>query len=345
MPTAKQFVLKAAEVLGRYKPLTPEETRLVQKEAVPFVGDIPLNAGGQLNQYRVEFETPRRLTAKVENLLYTPKGMTWLNGVLVQKYCVQEPSTKDVLGRPSFRSISSIPFGTIIQAETPYTYGDWVSEHLVTLSLALPIVEPLLMPQHLMNKSYIQRDLRALNIEAISVNTSVLVKSATVLSKPRPGHYWRDEEVPAYRAAFNIHPCSPKVGSLLYLSREGEKSESQDRQYPNLEVANIVRSLGGKVVVTQKTTYEEYCALAIDAETVIADHGGAMFNLLNWNTKNVIELFSDNWWTNCFLFLSKPLGVSNYALVNIDRFDAAVFTKRLTSLIEQFQQTSKSATL
>ena len=66
------------------------------------------------------------------------------------------------------------------------------------------------------------------------------------------------------------------------------------------------------------TSLDEYRELAAEAETVVADHGAAMCNLVFWNTKYIIELFTDAWWDNCFLMLATALGVQRHALVRVN---------------------------
>jgi capsular polysaccharide biosynthesis protein len=108
-----------------------------------------------------------------------------------------------------------------------------------------------------------------------------------------------------------------------------------DRQFPGETIARIVADLGGKVVVTEGMRREDFAALAEDADCVIADHGAALFNILQWNTRGIIELVTDNWWSKCFVFLATSCGVENHALVRSDgRGEAelrAVLTRYLTA--------------
>jgi hypothetical protein len=331
----KKRVLKIFEVAGRYKPFTESELQCVQREAVWFVGDLPDKAGKEFNQYRIEFKIPR-VPQEVRNLLYTPRGMGWVDGAFYQRYSLREPALRDLFVRPSPNAASPVPQGTVVQAETPATYGDWVSEHLVSLVTALPICPPLLMPKHLMDKSYVRRDLALLGIETVAVERPVLVHKAVVLPKRRFSHYWTADEVEAYRRALHIEPIQPRPGSILYISREGEQSEGTFRNYPSELTAGIMTELGARVVLARQTSYEEYLALAEEAETVIADHGSAMCNLLFWNTRNVIELFNEQWWNGCFLFLAKALGIENYALIRVDNIDRSELRCRIIHHLKCF---------
>ncbi len=334
--STKRLILKLAAVSGKYQPFTESDRRCVQREAVEFCGDIPLDAGSEHNQYRLEFEMPRPAQTEVDRLLYTPRGMAWVEGTLYERYSLQEPAVKDLLTKPSATRCKLLPQGTVVQVETPYTYGDWVSEHLVCLSRAMPIASPLVMPSYMMDKFYVRRDLALLGIETVTVEQAVVIQKATVLHKTRHSHYWTASEAEAYRNAFGIKPVKPRPGSMLYLSRAGEHSEAQNRFYPSELVGDIMKELGATVVLARNTTYEEYHALGEEAETVVADHGAAMCNLLLWNTKNAIELISDRWWTSCFLFLAKALGISNYALVRVDNMERSELRRKIIDCLECF---------
>jgi hypothetical protein len=322
----KKLALTLAQQLGRYEPLSASEVETKQCEAIGFTGEIPAGAGKEFNQYRLEFQLARPKINVIRGVVYTPRGMAWTCGRLIQKFSLHDPSIADVAKRPVVSFANQIKEATIIASETPNTYGDWVSEHLATLTQVLPSNQTLLVPSAMVSKGYVRRDLQELGIRYISVEKPLLIETAFVLQKRRPGHNWQSFEVSALRNAFKVRSVSPRLGSLLYLSRLGEKSEAQDRDYPSQFVGQIVEQLGGKVVFTRDTTAEEYRSMAREAETVIADHGGAMSNLLYWNTKNVIELFNDVWWTNCFVIMSKPLGVSNHVLLRVNA------PKSLTSL-------------
>ena len=337
------LIYKFAIRSGNFKPYQEIERQVIQREAVRFAGDIPyptnlINLGEKFNPYRQEYKISRPSSEKVENLLYTPLGMGWKKNTLYERYSLRYPTTKELLFRPSLQNARSIPQGTVIQAKTPHTYGDWVSEHLVSLTQAVPITPPLLMPKHLMERAYVRRDLASLGIDAVAVEQPTLIHKAFVLHKQMFFHHWTENEVRAYRQAFNINPIRPRSGSIIYISREGEQplSKNHYRSYPNKLTAEIMQELGAKVVFARETTYEDYCALAREAETVVADHGAAMFNLLLWNAKNVIELFSDQRWSHCFLFLTNALKISNHALIKTDDIERSNLRRKLVHHLDKF---------
>lgn len=331
--TVKQICLDVAKFLGRYRSYSASERALIQREAVNFVGDLPIGTTEHCH-YRVEFLQPRPFQTQINNLMYTPAGMAWIEGHLDVRYSLREPALRDLVREPI--PTDSIPFGVIIQAETPYTYGDWVSEHLTCLSRATPLPAPLLLPRSLSNRPYILRDLALLGTNFIRVEQPIYLQTALVLHKTRFSHYWTKAEALACKQALGVQLKSTRPGSIIYLSRANEVSAAQQRSYPSQLIAEILADLGAKIVYTRETCYEDYLAIANEAETVIADHGAAINNLLFWKTKNVIELYTNNWWTNCFLFLSHALGVQNHALVCVDNRDKAALREHLICHLKQF---------
>jgi hypothetical protein len=316
----KQFALTGYSTTGRYKPFSASEQEQIKGEAVEFSGDIPRGAGSENLQHKQEYKFPRT-PQEVSDLLYTPRGMAWKDGVLYRKYSLREPALRDLYERPIEKPTVILPNGIVVQAETPYTYGDWVSEHLCMLATAMPIAMPLLMPRHLMAKPYVRRDLSLLGIETYTVESNLLVKKALVLPKGRRAHYFTREEVVAIRRAYHVDSTPPRPGSILYLSREGERGEAIQRDYPSETIGTIMNNLGAKVVRTRETSLDQYRELAPEAETVVADHGAAMCNILFWNTKYLIECFKDDWWTNCFLMLARALGVQRHALMRVNNIN------------------------
>jgi capsular polysaccharide biosynthesis protein len=257
--------------------------------------------------------------------------MGWVGGTLFEKYSLRRPSLKEAFARPKPHSRQSIRAATVVQCETPYTFGDWVSEYLGSLGPELPLSSPLLVPEPIADKPYARRDLDRLGIEVIEVHRPIFVEDATVIPKAKPAHHWSRREVEAYRRAFRIEPPTPRPGSVLYISREGERGEAVDRAYPSRRIAEMLEPLGARIVRARDTSQDEFGALAGEAETVIADHGAAMFNMLFWQPKRVIELFSDHFWTSCFLFLGRAMDVPEYRLIRVAPFDEAGFLRSIVS--------------
>ncbi len=322
-------LLRIMEATGSYRPIPEAEKRVVPREPAPFVGDIPRQAGTEHNQYREEYQAPPE-PEEVRDLLYTPRGMGWAGGTLRERYSLQKPVLADLVSPPFPRAKSSIPRGTVVQTQFPNTYGDWVGEYLMTLTNAPPVRPPLLVPSHLMERSYVRRDLAILGLETMVVERPVLVHEALVLPKRHYLWYFTADQVAAYRRAFRIDPPRPRPGSILYLSRQGEKSEfKNERAYPSETTAEIMAGLGAKVVLARETSHEQYAALAAEAETVVADHGAAISNLLFWDATTLIELYTEDWWTPYFIFLARAAGVENHALIRVDGLDREGLRRRL----------------
>ena len=157
------------------------------------------------------------------------------------------------------------------------------------------------------------------------------------MPKRRSNHYFTREEVLAVRRAFHVDFTPPRPGSILYLSREGEHAEAIQRDYPSDTIGTIMSNLGVRVVRTRETSLDQYRELASEAETVIADHGAAMCNMLFWNTKYIIECFTDDWWTNCFLMLARALGVQRHALVRVNNTTAGNIRQRIIQEMDSFR--------
>jgi hypothetical protein len=76
--------------------------------------------------------------------------------------------------------------------------------------------------------------------------------------------------------------------------------------------------------------------MAPQMETVIADQGSALFGVIHWRTKNVIELTRRDWWHNANLFIAKASGVQNYAVIAVDGLDEAALRKRIAGHLRDF---------
>ena len=321
--------------IGRYNPWHPEEMATRQVEPVYFNGDIPRMAGREPNQYRVVLAKKRPLMAEASNVVYTPLGMAWVKGTLQRKYSFQEVGPRHVLLQP-FAASKRLSAATILQAQTPCTYGDWMSEHVASLARAkeIGIVEPLLLPGTWQRKPYVKRDLAALGIQSEPVDENIRIDRAVVINKTRAGHYWTVEEVEAVMREMKIYPQPVTKGSAVYLSRFGEKGEGPQRQINNDVTEAAMAAAGVRVVRTKDCDQEAFKALSIDAETVFFDHGSAGYNLMYWQTSRVVELFAPNYWESAFLFLADCLGIHDYSLWQIPP-DASV--AELTSRINRLR--------
>lgn len=291
----------------------------------PAVGrlDLPAPVEGVPPNFvcSAEYMRPRPTQTLHRDVLYTPGGFAWKGhrvDIALSAHSVR--SSRRLLADRLQRRGLTIARGTIIESQSPHTYGDWTTEQMKSIALCPDFPQPLVLPAALAARSYVRSELGRLGIEILAADRPVLIREAVVLHKPCPLTLWRPEDVAAYRKLFGIVPPMPRPGSILYLSRLDVRSEqtAAARDYRSATIAKIVSALGGRVVETGRIGRDDYAVLADEAETVIADHGSAVFNILQWNTRNLIEIVTDNWWSRSLLFLGVACGVANHALVRCD---------------------------
>lgn len=312
---------RALALAGRWTPNTAAMRETVQTDTLTLSGDKP-------EQRRLVYKTPRPAQESAQNLLYTPEGMGVVAEKIVERFSVRAPSLPEILKTPK-ETARTILQGTVIEAETPYTYGDWVGDFIRALVDVDNIVEPIVMPAFLAEKPYVARDVAALGLKMEIADAPLLIKTAHVLRKTVPSYYWSERDVAAYRKAFRLKPAEARVRSITYLGRFDTVSESVQREYPSETVAAIVESLGGFVFDARHASPEKFNAMAPQMETVIADQGSALLGVMHWRTKNVIELTRRDWWHNANLFIAHASGVQNYAVIAIDGLDEAALRQRI----------------
>ena len=303
-------------VIGRWEDLSAEELECVQKDQINVAGE-------RSAQRRIVYKIPRAAYQDVQNLGYNEKGLASVDGQIIARYSIRRPSTAEIFLNQTRKPISTIECGTVIESETPYTYGDWVGDCVHSLINADGIIEPLILPAALAKKAYVIRDVEALGLKYIVVETPVEIKNARILRKRIPSYYWGPQDVKAYRTAFNVTPPPARENSIIYLGRFNTRSEAVQRHYPSEIVARIVESIGGKVFDTREASPAQFDRLAPEMETVIADQGSALFGVMHAQTKNVIELAHETWWHNANLFIADGAGVENYSVIHVnDKIEA-----------------------
>ncbi|MEM6889075.1 MAG: glycosyltransferase 61 family protein [Pseudomonadota bacterium] len=210
-----------------------------------------------------------------------------------------------------------------------------MSEHIRCIALAGGIAQaPLVLPEFLAKRGYVRHELDRLGVETRVADSDLHIETATVLRKHTPLNFWKPDEVAAYRKLFGLIPATPEPGSVIYLSRAGVTSEQirAERSYRSDEIAEVVRHFGGTVVETASMRIEDFAALADKAETVIGDHGAAMFNMMQWRPKRIIEVVTDNWWSSCFVHLGLACDVAEHIVL---RCNHEAFIKRLETVIAE----------
>lgn len=319
---------RALALAGRWTPNSLAAKETAQTDTLTLSGDKP-------EQRRLVYKTPRPAQETVQNLLYTPEGMGVVAGKIVERFSVRAPSLPEILQAPK-EAARTLPHGTVIEAETPYTYGDWVGDFVRAMVTADNIAGAVVMPAFLAEKPYVVRDIAALGLKMETADAPLLIETAHVLRKTVPSYYWSESDVDAYRKAFRLNPAEARKNSITYLGRFDTVSESVQREYPSETVAAIVESLGGFVFDARHASPEKFNAMAPQMETVIADQGSALFGVMHWRTKNVIELTRRDWWHSANLFIAKASGVQNYAVIAIDGLDEAALRQRIEGHLREF---------
>ncbi len=320
---------KALAAAGRWEPLSREERETIQTDAVEVFGD-------RQTQRRVEYKNPRPEFVDVSDVTYTPAGLALVEGRYRARYSLRSPSTLEILRTPKSPTPKSLPQGTLIETETPYTYGDWVGDFVLSLITTDSLIEPLVLPAFLARKPYVIRDVEALGIDYIVADEMVAIEKARILRKRVPSYYWKPDHVAAYRRAFNVTPPPARAGSIAYLGRFDTVSEAAQREYPSEAVARITSSLGGEVFDTRAASPTKFNELAPGMKTVIADQGSALFGVMHSQTKNVIELAHKDWWHNANLFIANGAGVKNYAVISVNGLDETALRDRIEGHLREF---------
>lgn len=273
-----------------------------------------------------EYDHSRPLSRNYENVTYTSAGYAWIGTKLHTSLSARVVRSARVILKDRLRRRGVvIQKATLVESVHPNTYGDWTSEYMKSIALCPDSPKPLVLAEDFADRAYVRNELGRLGIEYVTIDRPVLIREATVLHKQRPFILWNSDDVAAYRRLFRIVPPTPRPGSILYLSRRGVTSELTrvTRAYRSEVIEKIVSTLGGRVVYTDGMTRDDFATLASEAETVVADHGAALFNILQWKPRNLVEIVADNWWSRCFVFLGTSCGVSNHAVVRCDeRSDA-----------------------
>lgn len=321
-------------LLGVYRPLARRERAYVAGDAIPFKGDVPHRAGSERYQQKLVFAEPRPLVEEVENLVVTPQGGGWKGGRLYERYSSASPGLRMIFSGFGKKPVETLSNAYFIQSVHPATYGDWTAEYLSALANIAPLDAPLLLPKNLYERPYVRRDIGRMGLDVIQINEPIRIRDAKVIRQQMMLRYWEKSQIEAMRRLLRVTPAIPDPGSVLYLSRNGERSEIADRHHPHDLVEEIVKRRGGKVLRTCNAALEDYIAMGKYAETVVMDHGSAGYNMIYWKPRRVIELVSDDWWMNAFLFFSNAIGVNDYTIICTDRGDHDSISARINAAFD-----------
>lgn len=305
------------KVAGYYRPIPASETEYFVERQVTFKGDVPKQIiGGGYEQGRMAFRQPRPLVEDVANLIVTPNGSAWRDGCLEERFSAGQPGLRLLL--EPHRPKETIQEAYIVQCAHNDTYGDWVSEYLVPVLRTVPMSAPLLLPMTVASKPFVTRDLDKIGINWCAIKTPTKIENAHVLRQQKYFVHFPEDDVKALRRLFGNPVSAARLGGLVYLSRYGEGSEVADRQYPSRIIEEIIQARGGRIIRTNEAMLEDYATAAMDAETVVFDHGSAFYNALGWPMRRAVEIASDTWWNNAFLMLGNAAGVADYTIIRGD---------------------------
>ena len=316
---------------GRFQPFNASAAKVIGCGDVHFRGDIPIRAGDARKQTCLCFSSPPTLIEEVENLTVTPAGAGWKDGVLYEKYSSSKPGLRSLWRRPVPQQTLSEAY--FVQSEHTDTFGDWMSEYLAPIALAGKIKAPVLLPASLAAQPYVSRDAARLGVQFLPIEHPIRIEKANVIRQTKFIRYWTAPDTTALRDFLNVEPLEPEPGSVVYLSRRGESSDVAIRSHPNLTLEKTVVERGGVVLRTAEASLDDYLSVSRSAETVIFDHGSAGYNMIYWRPKRVIEIVSDAWWMNAFLFFADAIGVNDYRIIRSDLGDKANVAEKLSNAL------------
>lgn len=329
----KNRILGLAALAGRYVPFSKAEAAFRSAEPIAFRGDLPTSAGSEFNQYRLVYAQPREPVLWAGDIVYTPSGQAWIGSTLHRHYSIREPHLRDLLSPPPLDGVPVLQKATLLQCNWPYTYGDWASEAALTLAGIEPDGSPLVLPEFLARKPYVQADVKRLGFELVSAAHPLKLLNARIARPTHPFNCIPAEAVAQFRKRLSIRPPQPRAGSIIYLSRAGEASEIMARDMPHDVIEPVMRKLGAQVIHCRDWRYDDYHRLASEAETVVADLGSATFNLVQWNSRRLIQLYSNRWWDGWGLFVAQAVGISDISMVCVDEIDGAGLERKLKALL------------
>jgi len=318
--------------IGFYQPIPRSEKELVCKDAVSFKGDAPLQIeGGRREQGRLAFRYPRPAFESVQQLIVTPRGGGWQAGRIYERYSTGCPGLRMLL--EPHRPAKVVKTGWIVQSAHHNSYGDWVSEYLCPIRRALPLPAPLFLPVKLAARAYVRRDLERLGVQWEAITKPILIEDATVLRQQKFFVHFTRDDADMLRLLWPPAPAPARPGGIVYLSRRGDASQVAQRSYPNALIERLVEARGGKVILTATAAPSDYAAAAEFGETLVFDHGSAIYNAVGWPVRRCVEIVSDRWWNNAFLMLADALGIDDITIIRADLGEAHV-ESRLAAIFD-----------
>jgi hypothetical protein len=209
------------------------------------------------------------------------------------------------------------------------TFGDYWVEVLTSLCVHRPAEGSVILFPSARGLGLLEQELSELNYRGHVIGEQGAWVDDTMLLEP-PHAYGNFSRYSAGRIveAFPQRRRSPKPesGTAVYLSRRGFQRDRRwrrgDRSFKNSEaIENMLRGGGFEILHPHLSNNPEIARKLAEAEVVVADHGGALFNIAWARPKLLVELVSPHWWMPCFVKLTAQLSVDRHLVLAADSED------------------------
>lgn len=325
---------------------------------VGFHGDIPQEGDG--NRPGVDLNPSRRIAAgsfgglssnqtycldyaefpirsERSNVRYSRHGLAWIGSAVdVHASSASPKNLQSLIREAPVRVNHWIDEGTIIETKHPFTYGDWIPEHILSIARSPNFPRPLVLPKFLKERSYVIEELSAAGIDFMFPTDALGMRRATILHKAHHFNLLLNEDVFRIRDLFEISNVIPEPGKIIYLSRRGVRSSNSmsPRNYNSDRVESLIECLGGTVLRTNHMSARDYADVSGLADIVVADHGAAIYNIIRWRPRALIELVTKDWWSNCFCFLSSACGLRYHGIADVSDISGYELQKKIMAHLE-----------
>lgn len=206
------------------------------------------------------------------------------------------------------------------------TFGDYWVEVLTSLCVYRPVEGSVVLFPSARGLGLLTQELDELNyLGHVIGEHGVWVDDALLLQPPHVYSNFSCFSARRIVDAFPQRTATRNIGSgtSVYLSRRGFQRDSQwrrgDRSFSNSEaIENMLRRRGFEILHPHRSNNREIVRKLAGAEVVVADHGGALFNIAWAKPRLLVELASPKWWMPCFVKLTAHLKVEQHVVLAAD---------------------------
>jgi hypothetical protein len=206
------------------------------------------------------------------------------------------------------------------------TFGDYWVEVLTSLCVHRPPQGSVILFPSARGLGLLEQELNELGYRGHVVgNHGVWVDDAVLLEPPHVYSNFSRDSARRIVEAFpqRVTSRKPESGAWVYLSRRGFQRDRRwrrgDRSFRNSEAIEEMLCRGGFVLLhPHLSNNQEIAHKLAAAEIIVADHGGAMFNIAWARPKLLVELVSSQWWMPCFVKLTAQLEVDRHLVLAAD---------------------------